>query len=86
MHGAGGADVNDAQKDSQRALKAAKEILDGRHPVDDRSTVLITLDHVIATVLITTMGGDVQKALGMFNEGTIPSVEKRIALFASRQS
>ncbi len=74
----------DAQKDTQRAMAAGREILDGRHPIDDRATVLITLDHLIATVLIASMGGDAKKAVGMLHEGTIPSVEERIALYASK--
>lgn len=77
--------MHDAKKDTKRALGAAKEICDGRHPVKDRSTVLITLDHTIATILLTAMGGDATKALGMFNEGTIPSVEERIMLYANQQ-
>ena len=77
--------MHDAQKDTKRALAAAKAICDGRHPVNDRSTVLITLDHTIATILLTAMGNDPKKALGMLNEGTIPSVEERIMLYASKQ-
>jgi hypothetical protein len=77
--------MHDAKKDTQRALAAAKEICDGRHPVEDRSTILITLDHTIATVLIAAMGGDAKKAVAMLNEGTIPHVEERIMLFANQQ-
>ena len=78
--------MTEASKDSQRALAAAKLILDGRDPVADRSQVLITLDHTIATLLLVAMGGDPKKAVAMFNEGTVPHVEERIMLFASRQS
>ncbi|EPX80499.1 hypothetical protein [Salipiger mucosus] len=78
--------MHEAQKDTQRALQAAKAICDGRHPMFERSGVLITLDHVIATVLISAMGNDPKKALAMFNEGTIPSVEERIMLFANKLS
>ena len=77
--------MSDAKKDTRRALEAAKSICDGRHPVDERSTVLITLDHTIATILLAAMGNDPKKALAMFNEGTIPSVEERIMLYASKQ-
>lgn len=77
--------MHDAQKDTQRALAAGREILDGRHPVHDRSTVLITLDHLIATVLIAAMEGDAKAAVGMLHEGIIPSVEERIALYASKR-
>ncbi len=76
--------MHDAEKDTQRALAAAKSICDGRHPVKDRSTVLITLDHTIATVLLAAMGGDEKKAVAMLNEGTIPHVEERIMIFANQ--
>ncbi|WPZ23081.1 hypothetical protein T7987_07590 [Sulfitobacter faviae] len=76
--------MDNAQKDAYRALAAAKEICDGRHPMEDRATILITLDHVIATILIAAMGNDPKKALAMFNEGVIPSVEERIMLFANK--
>ena len=39
-----------------------------------------------ATVLLAAMGGDAKKAVGMLHEGTIPSVEERIMLYASKQS
>ena len=77
--------MSDASKDTTRALIAATEILDGRHPIEDRSSVLITLDHTIATVLLTAMGGDPRKAVAMLNEGTIPHVEERIMLFAAQK-
>lgn len=78
--------MHDAQKDSHRSLAAAKAICDGRHPIEDRSTVLITLDHTIATVLIAAMGGDAKKAVAMLQEGTIPHVEERIMLYANKKS
>jgi len=76
--------MHNAQKDAHRAITAAKIILDGRHPIEDRSTVLVTLDHLIATVLIAAMGGDAKKAVTMLHEGTIPHVEERIMLFAQK--
>lgn len=76
--------MHDAKRDTERALSAAKSICDGRHPVDDRSTVLITLDHTIATILLTAMGGDAKKAVAMLHEGTIPHVEERIMMFANK--
>ncbi|MAI35033.1 MAG: hypothetical protein CMM07_25625 [Rhodopirellula sp.] len=76
--------MHDAQKDTKRALDAAKSICDGRHPVESRDTVLVTLDHTIATVLLAAMGGDAKKAVVMLNEGTIPHVEERIMMFANQ--
>ena len=73
-------------RDSHIAIEAAKLILDGRDPVNDRAQVLITLDHTIATILLVAMDRDPTKAVQMFNEGTVPHVEERIMLFASKQS
>lgn len=77
--------MQDHEKDTQRALTAAKAICDGRHPAEHREKVLITLDHVIATILIAAMGNDPKKALAMLHEGTIPHVEERIMLFANNR-
>jgi hypothetical protein len=71
--------------DSQRAMQAAQVILDGRDPVKDRPPVLITLDHTIALILLAAMDRNPKKAVQMFNEGTVPHVEERIMLFASKQ-
>lgn len=72
-------------KDTRRAIEAVKLILDGRDPVADRAQVLITLDHTIALLMIVAMESDPAKAVQMFNEGTVPHVEERIMLFASKQ-
>ena len=71
-------------RDSRLAIEAAKLILDGRDPVKDRAQVLITLDHTIATLLLIAMNRDPKKAVQMFTEGTVPHVEERIMLFASK--
>lgn len=70
------------QKDTQRALAAAKLIVDGRPPTD--SAVLVTLEGVVALVLLAHMGNDHANAAAMLNEGLVPGVESRIALAASR--
>lgn len=78
--------MHQSTRDSQIAIEAAKTILDGRDPVKDRAQVLITLDHTIATLLLVAMDRDPKKAVQMFNEGTVPHVEERIMLFASKKS
>ncbi len=74
-----------ASKDTARAIAAAKVILDGRDPIQDRSQVLVTLDHLIALVLLVAMDNNPRAAAAMLNEGVIPHVEERIALFASKR-
>ncbi|TNE55192.1 MAG: hypothetical protein EP341_05425 [Sphingomonadales bacterium] len=78
--------MTEASRDSQRAIEAAKLIIDGRDPIKDRAQVLITLDHTIALLVLVAMENDPRKAVQMFNEGTVPHVEERIMLFASKQS
>jgi hypothetical protein len=72
-------------RDSQRAIAAAKVILDGRDPATDGASILVTLDHLVATVLLVTQGLDHRKAVGMLNEGLVPHVEDRIALHAAKR-
>lgn len=71
-------------RDTLLAIKAGKVLLDGRHPVDDMASVMVTLDGLVALILITCMNNDPRKALGMLHEGLLPGVEQRIALFASK--
>lgn len=78
--------MNQPSRDSQLALEAAKLILDGRDLVKDRAQVLVTLDHTIATLLLVAMDRDPKKAVQMFTEGTVPHVEERIMLFASKSN
>ena len=75
--------MTEPQKDTQRAIAAAKLILDGRDPKD--SSVLVTLEGLVALVLLASMGNDHEKAAAMLNEGLVPGVEERIALAASRR-
>lgn len=76
--------MHDAEKDVYRSKAAAAEICDGRHPEDEYSKVLITLDHTIAIVLLAAMGMNARKAVQMLNEGLLPRVEDRIMLFEKK--
>ncbi|WP_204333705.1 hypothetical protein [Rhizobium leguminosarum] len=55
-------------KDTQRAFAAAKAILDGRDPVEERSAVLVMTGHAITAVLLACMDSDPRKAALMPNE------------------
>lgn len=76
--------MHEAQKDTQRALSAAKSIIDGRDPGKDGSSILVTAEHAIAAVLLAVCK-DPRIAAGMLNEGLIPGVESRLALYASKK-
>ena len=75
--------MTEPQKDTQRAIAAAKCVLDGRLPSDP--AVLVTLEQLVGVVLLAHMGNDTKKAAAMLNEGLVPGVEERLALGASRK-
>jgi len=76
-----------ASRDTELARTAGMVLIDGRdiNNPDDCASIMITLDHLIATVILTVMDRDPKKALIMFTEGTVPQVEKRIALYAANK-
>lgn len=71
--------------DVKRAIKACKIITDGRD-LTDLGSIMVTLEHTVATMLIALMDINHEKAVGMLNEGLVPGVESRIALHASRRT
>lgn len=77
--------MTEPQKDTQRALAAAKLIIDGRDPEGDSSSILVTLEGLVTLVLLATMKNDAANAAGMLNEGLVPGVEQRLALAVSRR-
>jgi hypothetical protein len=74
--------VSEAKRDTQRALKAAQEVLDGRG-MDDAAAVMVTLEHAVATLLMV-LYRDHAFAASMLNESLVPGIEARIALHQSR--
>ena len=77
--------MTEARRDTQRALAAAKAIIDGRNPQADYSSILVTTEHAFATVLLALFPNDPAKAAAMLNEGLVQGVESRIALYASKR-
>ena len=75
--------MSEAAEDTHRAAAAGKAILDGRDPSEDFASVMVTLEHAVAAVLILLMR-DPQKAARMLNEGLMQGVEQRLALYAER--
>ena len=76
--------MSEAQNDTKRALAAARLIFDGRDPKSDFGAVLVTLEHAVATVLLTVMR-DPAKAAALLNEGLVPGVEERLAFYSSKK-
>lgn len=77
--------MSDNILDTQRALAAAKSIIDGRDPVTNYSRILVTAEHAFAVILLACMDGDPRKAAAMLNEGLIPGIEQRLSLYASKR-
>ena len=75
--------MTEPEKDTQRAIAAAKLIIDGRNPTD--SSVMVTPEGLVSLLLLAHMGNDERKAAAMLNEGLVPGIEARIALAASRR-
>lgn len=76
---------SEPQKDTQRALAACKQIIDGRDVKADYGSILVTAEHTIAALLLAIMG-DPRKAAAMLNEGLLAGVEDRLALYTSRKA
>lgn len=77
--------MTEPQKDTQRAIAAAKMVVDGRDIDADFGAILTTLEGLVSLILLAVMGNDERKAVAMLNEGLVPGVEERIALAASRK-
>ena len=71
-------------KDRERAIAAAKAIIDRRSPSKDGAEILVSLEGAVALVLLAVMDKDPDKAARMLNEGLITRVEERLALSKSR--
>lgn len=76
--------MTEPQKDTKRTIAAAKEILAGRDPIEDRGAVMVTLEGTVSAILLLVMGGDHKKAAVMLNEGLIEGVERRLAYASSK--
>ncbi|MDW5313749.1 hypothetical protein [Rhizobium sp. PL01] len=70
-------------KDTHRAILSAKAIIDGRDPIAHQSAILVTAEHAITSLLLLCMG-DPRKAAAMLNEGLVPGIEHRLALYSSK--
>jgi hypothetical protein len=74
--------MSEAKKDTLRATAAAAAIVDGRG-TDDTASIMVTLEHAVAAVLIA-LYRDHKTAAGVLNEGLVQGVESRIALHQSK--
>lgn len=73
-------------KDTQRALTAAKAIIDGRDPLIQQSAILVTAEHAVAALLLALYNGNPKRAAQMLNEGLVVGIEERLAFYSSKQT
>lgn len=45
----------------------------------------MTLEHTVTAALLILMGNDPRKAAAMLNEGLLPGIENRLALYNARK-
>ncbi len=76
--------MNEAQKDTARAIDAARSIIDGRDIFANEAAVLVTLEHTVATVLLALYPHPYQ-AMGMLNDGLVPGVKTRLVNNGSKK-
>lgn len=72
----------EAQKDTGRANRAARMVIDDRSPADP--AVMVTLEHAVASVLLVACA-DARKAAGMLNEALVPGIESRLAMYDNKK-
>ena len=75
--------MTEAVEDTRRAQEAVRAILDGRDTAHDWSSILVTAEHTIASLLLLLMR-DPRMAAKMLNEGLSPGVESRLSLYQAR--
>ncbi len=75
--------MTDSKRDPDRAVEAAKVIIDGRDPGVDFGAIMVTLEGAVATILIALMRRYPKRAAAMLNEGLLQGVERRIAQYES---
>lgn len=73
----------EAQKDTGRAQRAGRMIVDERAIETEAAAIMVTLEHTIAAVLLA-LYDDPRKAAGMLNEALAPGVETRLAGYGTK--
>lgn len=76
--------MSDSDGENKRVFTAMKAIADGRDPRKDGVAVMVTLEGVVAALMLMSNGGSPDRAVAMLHEGLVPGIEDRIALAAIR--
>ena len=76
--------MDEASKDTPRALAVCEAIVDGRDLVKDFAAILVTTEHAVATILIVLMGNP-RRAAAMLNEGLLQGIEDRLSFYVNKE-
>lgn len=70
--------------DTQRAAKAATEIINGRDLQLQAPEIFVTLETMI-TLTLLSICRDPKHAAAMLNEGLVPRIEERLIAYQNRK-
>lgn len=76
--------MNEAARDSVRAMAAVRALMDDRDPRTDMAQIMVTLETVVAVTLTAVCQGDHARGAALMNEGLVPGVEDRLMAAAAR--
>lgn len=75
----------ESKKDVDRARLAGNAIVDERPIGTEAASIMVTLEHTVAAVLLA-LYDDPRKAAGMLNEALAPGVEKRLMDYLNKRT
>jgi hypothetical protein len=73
------------ERDTIRAKAAILCVLDQRDIHGDMGSILVTLEHTVAALLVSIYPDEPHKAAQMLNYALLQGIEDRISLYASRK-
>ena len=66
-------------KDAERIVLSVATLIGDRKPVQDCADIMVTLEQMVATVLLITMNNNPRHAARLLNEALVPRIEERLA-------
>lgn len=78
-------DRPESKKDVDRARLAGSAIVDERPIGTEAASIMVTLEHTVAAVLLAVYD-DPRKAAGMLNEALVPGIERRLMDYLNKRT
>jgi hypothetical protein len=75
----------ESERDITRAKAAILCVMDQRDIQRDMGSILVTLEHTVAALLVSIYPDEPHKAAQMLNYALLQGIEDRISLYASRK-